>query len=192
MDLQISIFLLFFLFTAGHSLSCYECTSQTCTQEIQCPYGLTSCLNAKFNVYVAPVTVRGCAPSVCPSGSINLGFGRGSSLCCNTDLCNDQKLPDPANAPNGMKCYSCDGNTCSNTVKCSGTEDRCFKATATIGGKSQVLKGCVSKSLCDATKLIPGVESASCCEGNLCNGVSSITQSFLFLCCSLLSFVLLH
>ncbi|KTF86252.1 hypothetical protein cypCar_00047510 [Cyprinus carpio] len=75
-----------------------------------------------------------------------------------------------------MKCYSCDGNTCSNTVKCSGTEDRCFKATATIGGKSQVLKGCVSKSLCDATKLIPGVESASCCEGNLCNGVS-VNQS---------------
>uniref|UniRef100_A0A9J8A3V0 UPAR/Ly6 domain-containing protein n=1 Tax=Cyprinus carpio carpio TaxID=630221 RepID=A0A9J8A3V0_CYPCA len=193
MDLQISLFLLFFLFTAGHSLSCYTCTSQTCTQKIQCPYGLTNCFSAEFNVYVAPFTVRGCAPSVCSSGSINLGIGRGSSLCCNTDLCNDQKPPDPStNALNGKKCYSCDGNTCSNTVSCSGSEDRCITATATIGVQPQVLKGCVSKSLCDATKLIPGVESASCCEGNLCNGVSSVTQSFLFLCCSLLFFILLH
>ncbi|XP_042610395.1 phospholipase A2 inhibitor PIP-like [Cyprinus carpio] len=128
MDLQISIFLLFILFTAGHSLSCYECLSLTgsCTQTSQCPTELTNCLNAKFNVYVAPVTVRGCAPSVCASGSINLGFGRGSSLCCNTDLCNDQKLPDLTNAPNGKTCYFCDGNTCSNTVNCSGSEDRCL------------------------------------------------------------------
>ncbi len=33
------------------------------------------------------------------------------------------------NAPNGKKCYSCDGKSCSNTVSCSGSEDRCFNAT---------------------------------------------------------------
>uniref|UniRef100_A0A8C2AGD3 UPAR/Ly6 domain-containing protein n=1 Tax=Cyprinus carpio TaxID=7962 RepID=A0A8C2AGD3_CYPCA len=183
-----------FLITKGHSLSCYECTSLTgsCTQTSQCPTGFSNCVSATVTVNTTTVKVRGCAPSVCPSGTINLGIGKGSSQCCSTDLCNSQDAPDPTNAPNGKKCYSCDGNTCSNTVSCSGTEDRCFNATVTVGVQSQVFKGCVSKSLCDATTLIPTLGSVSCCEGNLCNGAQSITQSFLFLCCSLLSFILLH
>ncbi|XP_026089878.1 urokinase plasminogen activator surface receptor-like [Carassius auratus] len=207
MDLHISLFLLCILFTAGHSLSCYECSlTGSCTTS-QCSTGFTNCLSAAVTVNSTTVKLKSCAPSVCPSGSINLGIGRGSTLCCNTDLCNNQDPPDPStNTPNGKSCYYCDGNTCSNTVGCSGTEDRCFSTTV----QSQVLKGCVSKSLCDATQLIPGSGSISCCEGNLCNGAQSvtqsviqsvthstngaesITQSFLFLCCSLLSFILLH
>ncbi len=53
-------------------------------------------------------------------------------------------------------------------------------------------KGCASKSICDAPYFIPTVENVSCCEGNLCNGVNSVTQSVLFLCGSLFSFILLH
>ncbi|XP_026091047.1 urokinase plasminogen activator surface receptor-like isoform X2 [Carassius auratus] len=194
MDLQISLFLLCILFTAGHSLNCYDCTSLTgsCTQTSQCSTGFTNCLSVAVTVNSTTVKLKSCAPSVCPSGSINLGIGRGSFQCCNTDLCNNQDAPDPStNAPNGNKCYYCDGNTCSNTVSCSGTEDRCFNTTVP-GVQSQVLKGCVSKSICDASTLVPGLGSISCCSGNLCNGAESVSQSFLFLCCSLLSFILLH
>ncbi|KAF4098895.1 urokinase plasminogen activator surface receptor-like [Onychostoma macrolepis] len=196
MDLQMSLFILFSLFTAGYSLSCYDCMSPSgsCAQTSQCVTGFTNCFSATVTVNSTTVKVKSCAPSVCPSGSINLGIGKGSYLCCSTDLCNAQDAPDPStNAPNGKSCYYCDGQSCSSKLSCLGTEDRCFNATVTIGVQSQVFKGCVSKSLCDATTtLLPGVGSVSCCEGNLCNSAKSVTQSFLFLCCSLLSFILLH
>ncbi|KAL1253354.1 hypothetical protein QQF64_018047 [Cirrhinus molitorella] len=115
-----------------------------------------------------------------------------SFACCNTDRCNAQDAPDPSNVPNGMTCYSCDEKSCSNIVSCSGSEDRCLTATGTLSVLSVVVKGCVSKSICDAERSVRDIENTSCCEGNLCNGAKSITQSFLFLCCSLLSFILLH
>ncbi|XP_058613457.1 zinc finger BED domain-containing protein 4-like [Onychostoma macrolepis] len=99
---------------------------------------------------------------------------------------------NPSISPNGKTCYSCDEKSCSNILSCSGSEDRCFKATESFGGQSMVLKGCVSKSICDATTSVGDVQGVSCCEGNLCNDAKSVTQSFLFLCCSLLSFILLH
>uniref|UniRef100_A0A8C2BYK1 UPAR/Ly6 domain-containing protein n=1 Tax=Cyprinus carpio TaxID=7962 RepID=A0A8C2BYK1_CYPCA len=194
MDLQISVLLLFAIFTGGHSRSCYDCLSLTgsCTQTSQCPTELTKCLSATVTVNSTTVKVKSCAPAICQSGSVNLGIGKGSSQCCSNDLCNLQDAPDPANTPNGKTCYFCDGNTCSNTVKCSGSEDRCFNATVSFGGQPVVVKGCASKSICDVSNLIPTLNGASCCEGNLCNGVQSVSQSFLFLCCSLLSFILLH
>uniref|UniRef100_A0A671PFH2 Lymphocyte antigen 6 family member M6 n=1 Tax=Sinocyclocheilus anshuiensis TaxID=1608454 RepID=A0A671PFH2_9TELE len=137
------------------------------------------------------VTVKSCAPAGCPGGSINLGNIKLSSYCCSTDLCNAQDSPDPStNAPNGKTCFSCDGQSCSSIMTCSGSEDRCFKATGE--NLSVGVKGCVSKAICDAASLIPNVQGISCCEGILCNSAQSVTQSFLFLCCSLLSFMLLH
>ncbi|XDV38250.1 hypothetical protein PO909_007697 [Leuciscus waleckii] len=194
MDLQISVFLLFILFTAGQSRNCYQCTSlsSSCDQAT-CPDGFSNCLGATLDVVnFTKVTVKTCAPLVCPSGSINLGIGKISSYCCNTDLCNTQDAPGPSNSTNGKSCYYCDDKSCSNTVSCSGPEDRCIKATGNFGSQSLVVKGCVSKSICDATSFIPNVEGISCCEGNLCNGAQSVTQSFLFLCCSLLSYFMMH
>uniref|UniRef100_A0A671PE07 UPAR/Ly6 domain-containing protein n=1 Tax=Sinocyclocheilus anshuiensis TaxID=1608454 RepID=A0A671PE07_9TELE len=155
MDLQISVFLLFVLFTAG----------------------------AKTNT-------KGCAlPIGCPSGSINLGIGKIASTCCNSDLCNSLDAPDPSIVPNGNKCYYCDGRSCSSTVSCTGSEDRCFK----FESQPLSVKGCVSKSICDIVSIFDTfVGGVSCCSGNLCNSAQSVTQSFLFLCCSLLSFILLH
>ncbi|KAI2645352.1 Urokinase plasminogen activator surface receptor [Labeo rohita] len=223
-----------FLITKGHSLSCYNCASVlgSCTQTTSCSSGFTNCFSATLTLNSSTVKLKSCAPSACPSGTINYGIGKGSSLCCNTDLCRacakvqeDEKFffctrstynavctvrPElckesksafpPAdsstNTPNGRSCYYCDGQSCSKTVSCSGTEDRCFNATVfssvSTGAQSQVLKGCVSKSFCDATALISYVQNASCCEASLCNNAKSVTQSFLFLCCSLLSFILLH
>uniref|UniRef100_A0A672KS24 Lymphocyte antigen 6 family member M7 n=1 Tax=Sinocyclocheilus grahami TaxID=75366 RepID=A0A672KS24_SINGR len=140
------------------------------------------------------ITAKGCAlPIGCPSGSINLGIGKIASTCCNTDLCNSLDAPDPSIVPNGNKCYSCDGQSCSSTVSCSGSEDRCFKATGKFESQPLSVKGCVSKSICDIVSIFDTfVGGVSCCSGNLCNGAQSVTQSFLFLCCSLLSFILLH
>ncbi|XP_016382025.1 prostate stem cell antigen-like [Sinocyclocheilus rhinocerous] len=199
MDLQISVFLLFVLFTAGHSFSCYECmglTGSCADQKVKtCPSGTSKCMSLTTAVQAggisAKVKVKDCAAD-CASGSMNIGIGKTSLACCNTDQCNVQDAPDPSNVPNGKTCYYCDGQSCLNTVSCSGSEDRCFKATGSSGGQSVVVKGCLSKSSCDAATSVGDVQGASCCEGNLCNGAQSVTQSFLFLCCSLLSFILLH
>ncbi|XP_059363306.1 urokinase plasminogen activator surface receptor-like [Carassius carassius] len=123
---------------------------------------------------------------------MNMGIAKTSLVCCNTDQCNIQDAPDPSSVPNGKTCYSCDEKSCSNILNCSGSEDRCFKATTSVGGQSIVVKGCVSKSICDAETSVRDVQGFSCCEGNLCNGAQSVSQSFMFFCCSLLSFILLH
>ncbi|XP_067280708.1 urokinase plasminogen activator surface receptor-like [Pseudorasbora parva] len=200
MDLQVSVFLLFILFTAGHTLRCYDCMSSTgsCAEEQRittCPSGSSQCESSTIVTQVGAITskvvqIKECVP-VCQSGSINVGFARMSSSCCNTDQCNAEDAPEPSNVPNGKICYYCDGKSCSNTLRCSGDEDRCITATGTSDDQPLVVKGCASKSICDA-KSVRNVESASCCEGNLCNGAQSVTQSFLFLCCSLLSYFLLH
>ncbi|KAK7143115.1 hypothetical protein R3I93_014320 [Phoxinus phoxinus] len=196
MDLQLSVFLLFILFTAGHSFSCYVCnlTNSCADQKLKtCPSGSSKCISltvASQGQISVHLKIKDCAVD-CRSGSMNFGISKISSSCCNTDQCNVQDAPDPPNIPNGMKCFSCDGHNCSNTVSCSGTEDRCIKATGIVGDQSIDVKGCVSKSICDST-FIPNVESVSCCAGNLCNGAQSVTQSVLFLCCSLLSYFLMH
>ncbi|XP_067232176.1 urokinase plasminogen activator surface receptor-like [Chanodichthys erythropterus] len=197
MDLQISVFLLFILFTAGHSLRCYECmglTGSCAGQTIKtCPSGSLQCESSTAVVQVGDITskvkAKDCA-SACQSGSMNLGIVKAITSCCNTDQCNVQDAPDPSK--NGKTCYTCDGQTCTTILSCSGTEDRCIKAKVNFGGQSAVAKGCASKSVCDATTSVAGIESVSCCEGNLCNGAQSVSQSFLFLCCSLLSYFLLH
>ncbi|XP_048054005.1 urokinase plasminogen activator surface receptor-like [Megalobrama amblycephala] len=199
MDLQISVFLLFILFTAGHSLKCYECMSLTgsCTGQTEqtCPSGYSQCESSTGITKVGDITSKvqgkGCVPA-CQSGSINFGLVRTATSCCNTDLCNLQDAPDPSNVPNGKKCYTCDGESCSAILSCSGDEDRCITATETSGSVTATVKGCISKSICDATTAVRNVVSISCCEGNLCNSAQSVSQSFLFLCCSLLSYFLLH
>ncbi|XDV38255.1 hypothetical protein PO909_007702 [Leuciscus waleckii] len=195
MDLQLSVFLLFILFTAGHSLSCYECMSPTgsCAEQTvkTCPIGYSQCMSLTTERQVGDITfkvkAKDCAVT-CQSWSMNFGFARTTSSCCDTNKCNAQDAPDPI--PNGKKCYFCDDKSCSNKLSCLGTEDRCIKATGTFEGQSWVFKGCVS-SIFDATTSI-SVQSFSSCEGNLCNGAQSVTQSFLFLCCSLLSYFMMH
>ncbi|ROL50089.1 Urokinase plasminogen activator surface receptor [Anabarilius grahami] len=121
------------------------------------------------------VKSKDCALA-CQSGSLNLGYLKTTTSCCNTDECNLQDAPDPSNIPNGRTCYYCDIQSCTNTLICSGTEDHCIQITSTFGGQSTVVKGCASKSLCDGIEYDLGVASFSCCEGNLCNGAQRVTQ----------------
>ncbi|XP_048023143.1 urokinase plasminogen activator surface receptor-like [Megalobrama amblycephala] len=177
MDLQISVFLLFILFTAGHSLSCYECKSVTgcADQKLKtCPSGFSQCSSStavvQFGYFSTKVKIKDCI-AACPSGSMNFGFIKLTTSCCDTDECNVRDARDPSNIPNGRKCYSCDIQSCSNKLICTGDEDHCITATGTFGGRSMVVKGCASKSVCDGIQFDLGVASVSCCEGNLCNSV---------------------
>ncbi|KAK7143126.1 hypothetical protein R3I93_014330 [Phoxinus phoxinus] len=71
-------------------------------------------------------------------------------------------------------------------MDCSGSQDRCIEGTATFNGQTFPINGCANKAACES------VASFWCCEGNLCNGAQCVTQSVLFLCCSLLSYFLMH
>ncbi|XP_043090239.1 fap1 adhesin-like [Puntigrus tetrazona] len=121
--------------------------------------------------------VQGCSLG-CESGSMNLGILKSTYFCCGTSFCNANDAPDPnAIVGNGKTCYYCDGDSCSNILRCSGTEDRCITATKAVGGRDTVVKGCVSKVICDSKTLANSVEDVSCCKGNLCNGDESVPQS---------------
>ncbi|XP_059381447.1 urokinase plasminogen activator surface receptor-like isoform X2 [Carassius carassius] len=183
MDMQISAFLLFVLFTAGHSLSCYQCRNDTgsCADlgNITCPSGYSKCMNVTTVSQFGATKVNGryCA-GYCTSGSMNYGSVQVSYSCCDTDLCNVPDAPDPStNTPNGKKCYYCAGLNCSNTVNCSGSEDHCI-SMAVNSNESQLLKGCVSKSICDYANIpFSSVHGISCCEGDLCNDFYNVTQN---------------
>ncbi|RXN21681.1 urokinase plasminogen activator surface receptor-like protein [Labeo rohita] len=147
--------------------SCYYCDGQSCSKTVNCSGTEDRCFNATVNSTI--VTAQSCAlPIGCPSGSINLGIAKIASSCCNTDLCNSQNAADPAVVPNGKSCYYCDGQSCSNKLSCSGSEDRCIKAT--VNSTTVKLRGC-APSVCPTGSLNLGIGkgSSSCCDTDLCN-----------------------
>ncbi|XP_050957899.1 urokinase plasminogen activator surface receptor-like isoform X1 [Labeo rohita] len=195
MHLQTSAVLLFILLTGGFSLVCYDCLNQQgpCEEQMTCNSVNNSCTSRREVEYngdtVTETNVTTCAlPDECESWSFNTGYKRRSHSiqCCHKDLCNKQVGPDLYSDQNGKKCHTCHEEDCSHTVSCRGNEDFCF-----TGYEPPILKGCASKYFCDHAWNLSRV-NITCCSGNLCNSVKSVTQSFLFLCCSLLSFILLH
>ncbi|XP_065099900.1 phospholipase A2 inhibitor gamma subunit B-like [Paramisgurnus dabryanus] len=202
MELKIFIVLFCALFTGGHSLKCYECTGPigSCVnKETTCPSFANVC-STQTTVTgdnVSSMQIKSCTVSeACTSSSINFGVTRTvtSTQCCNSDLCNSKYAPDSsANSPNGKQCYSCDGLSCTNKLKCIGNEDYCIKATVPAESGPQTLKGCASKSVCDSTSSQANAGfTGSCCQGNLCNGAKSVTQNLIFLLWPLFFYILLH
>ncbi|XP_065100316.1 urokinase plasminogen activator surface receptor-like [Paramisgurnus dabryanus] len=202
MELKIFIVLFCALFTGGHSLKCYECSGEMgfCESKNVTCTGTATCAS-QTTVHFTGGTVfkmqsKGCTMTEnCVGTSVNNGVTRTvtSTQCCNTDLCNSVDAPDSSNSPNGKQCYYCDGKSCFNKLNCLGDEDRCLKATATVGSVSETVKGCASKSVCDATsQMNADYMSFTCCQGNLCNGAKSITQNLLFLLWPLFFFILIH
>ncbi|XP_058051036.1 ly6/PLAUR domain-containing protein 3-like [Ahaetulla prasina] len=108
---------------------------------------------------------------------------------CNTSQCNvklDIKALQlqpmdnvSARIPNGVECYSCDGDNCtmdnSAIVECYDNFRGCFHGNVTMKAGNfsltKPIKGCVQDG--DCTKVRKGSPaitlSGSCCSGNLCN-----------------------
>ncbi|XP_056301848.1 urokinase plasminogen activator surface receptor-like [Danio aesculapii] len=201
MQSQISVCLLFVLFTAGHSIRCYVCRSlnNPCVnRDVECPKTFFKCWSFTTLHYLGNTTImskgKECAVN-CQNGSSYTGTAMTFSACCDTDLCNAENTPDPRTiAANGLKCYSCDEKSCTNIVNCTGSEDHCKTITQRnakgVSGEPMVQKGCASKSICDAS-LATSVQGISCCSGNLCNEAKSVTKSFLILCFPLITFILM-
>nr|XP_021324658.1 uncharacterized protein si:dkey-102g19.3 isoform X2 [Danio rerio] len=61
-------------------------------------------------------------------------------------------------------------------------------------GGAETLKGCGTKSVCDEPEIFKRElnKIITCCSGNLCNGAESFLQSFMFLCFSLITVILVH
>ncbi|XP_073695188.1 lymphocyte antigen 6D-like [Garra rufa] len=95
MDLQISVFLLFLLFTAGHSLRCYKCNNLlgACADPTveTCPSGPYQCFKITTVVQADSAkrtrTLKGCATD-CKPRSEQMLTGSISTQCCDSDLCN--------------------------------------------------------------------------------------------------------
>nr|XP_055035413.1 urokinase plasminogen activator surface receptor-like [Misgurnus anguillicaudatus] len=202
MELKIFILLFCALFTGGHSLKCYECSGEvgSCvSRETTCRgYPPATCASVISVQPTGGIEVKklskGCeVKEHCISGSVNYGLQRNITKCCNTDLCNRNEATDyNFNSPSGKQCYYCDGQSCFNRVNCLGDEDHCLKTTLTAGSVSVTLKGCASKSYCDATSEGTDYINFSCCKGNLCNSAKSVTQNLLFILWPLFFYILIH
>ncbi|XP_027021078.2 urokinase plasminogen activator surface receptor-like [Tachysurus fulvidraco] len=203
MKIQVSLLLTCMLFSKALSLNCYQCLSaiSECTNEqITCP---DQCLAATTSVYlngakISESNMKTCGVAeMCISGSMNLGMMKvaNNAKCCTTNLCNSETIPAPAKqVPNGKKCYTCDKDGCSATLNCEGNEERCISASVQQASNTIPMKGCVSKSFCDAAKGQSmsgmGVSNFKCCEGNFCNGAEIFTLSFLLMIVPLITSIL--
>ncbi|XP_069041284.1 urokinase plasminogen activator surface receptor-like isoform X2 [Lepisosteus oculatus] len=182
------------IFDPVASLRCLESVPGLVDTQKQCPALETTCAAATVRVTAVgntqDVTVKGCAkPQECvQSLSVNLGTARTtiSLTCCSTDLCNIVAPPAYGDsAPNGLECFTCEGQDCTKTLQCLGIEDRCLETSVKVGEQTVVLKGCVSKNACVAQ----GSEQLSqylgvgysCCQGNLCNSAKRVAQNIFLL-----------
>ncbi|KAI2651617.1 Xenoxin-2 [Labeo rohita] len=172
---------------------CFTCDKEDCSYEVFCQENEDYCFTAyKNHSQYQPQTVKGCASTnFCYNKTEGLDFV-GNVTCCWGNLCND--FNTYSHRSNGKRCYTCDSKDCLKIMNCWGNEDYCFSSNKTLSHQSVAKKGCASKSACEREleRIAGPYGNVTCCEGNLCNGAQSVTQSFLFLCCSVLSFILLH
>ncbi|XP_048646721.1 urokinase plasminogen activator surface receptor isoform X2 [Marmota marmota marmota] len=103
--------------------------------------------------------------------------------CCNTTKCNRGPVLELQNLPpNGIQCYSCEGNSthgCSPTetslIDCHGPMDHCLEAIGTNGLESQsyTIRGCATASWCHGSHMADTFSltrlNVSCCSKSGCN-----------------------
>ncbi|XP_062996321.1 urokinase plasminogen activator surface receptor [Elgaria multicarinata webbii] len=179
------------------TLDCYTCASsdKTCFKTtlvpLRCVLPRESCVD--ITSFTMPEEfpadeerIKGCGQlSQCQEP---LGFHNQNSFylikCCNTSWCNNdvQDYKSKPLAPNGVSCYSCEGNSTHGCapenvakVQCQGPMTRCLEASGIhgISGEQSVLKGCASSSWCDSPytsvyKNLGAIQSR-CCAEDLCN-----------------------
>ncbi|XP_072250640.1 urokinase plasminogen activator surface receptor-like isoform X2 [Leuresthes tenuis] len=187
------------------TLKCYECllgVSGNCKDSKECPSKDHQCSSLRILSYsggskLADLEAKTCAlVQECVEGSVNFGAAKTliTSQCCNSELCNIQSAPDASKfSPNGKKCFTCEGETCTKTLNCEGTEDHCIKTTLNVGGRKMTVKGCASKMICSASSAaqMTGAIGAelSCCQGDFCNSASSTSAGLLLMAVPLISLV---
>uniref|UniRef100_A0A672HWU7 UPAR/Ly6 domain-containing protein n=1 Tax=Salarias fasciatus TaxID=181472 RepID=A0A672HWU7_SALFA len=143
-----------------YALECHQCFIGGSCRTQECPAGF-QCTAMRVTAYagddkILDMTMKGCGPQdMCFQGSLNLGISKAAwtTKCCSTDLCNDQPAPDPSRSdPNGKKCFTCDGQQCTKTLKCLGNEDYCISTT---GNRIKMpAKGCASQLISTSAGLL--------------------------------------
>ncbi|XP_023819780.1 phospholipase A2 inhibitor and Ly6/PLAUR domain-containing protein-like [Oryzias latipes] len=144
------------LLPKGDTLTCFECTqnnSRCDAIQRDCPSENHQCGVSRVIVYeggskVRDLNVKGCVLNEeCGEGSGNSGYFNISvnTLCCNSNLCNTQSVPEPSKkTPNGRQCFTCDAPACNKTLDCVGNEDYCGFGTVDVGA-TYTINGCISK-----------------------------------------------
>ncbi|XP_028598249.2 urokinase plasminogen activator surface receptor-like [Podarcis muralis] len=178
-------------------LHCYSCSSadQTCYNsshmQMRCARPEEKCID--ITSFTATEEFPGDEQRIKGCGSLThcqepLGFHNQNSFhlikCCNSSQCNDdtQDYKDTPPQPNGVTCFSCEGNSthgCSpddiTKVQCRGVMTQCLEASGIHGSTGQIsaVKGCASPSWCDSpyTSVYKnlGAIYSHCCTGDLCN-----------------------
>ncbi|KAF4078470.1 hypothetical protein AMELA_G00199450 [Ameiurus melas] len=201
MKLSITLLLICMLPFEVLSLICQQCISSGITQCTQttCP---DQCLSATVSVSSnVNVNLQTCGTSsLCVNESLNVGIMDIATnvQCCNTDLCNTGTLAaPPQQSPNGKSCVTCDNNGCSGTVNCVGDQTFCISASVQQGNNGVYMKGCATKSACDASAGVSSQQGVAlvnvqCCAGNLCNSAEIFTLSFLLIIVPLICTIVFH
>uniref|UniRef100_A0A672HY22 UPAR/Ly6 domain-containing protein n=1 Tax=Salarias fasciatus TaxID=181472 RepID=A0A672HY22_SALFA len=173
------------------SLKCHECASgldEACKTQECSPGYLCAAMRITADSgdhKISEFNIKSCSPrEQCIQGSVNYGPIRTvlTTKCCSTDFCNNQLAADTNHSnPNGKKCFSCDGEQCTETLNCLGNEDHCISATGLMG----TMKGCASMQMCSAFN-IPGVPHPNgldfkCCQGDFCNNARDTSAGVLLL-----------
>ncbi|KAG3256193.1 plasminogen activator, urokinase receptor [Ictidomys tridecemlineatus] len=180
----------------GRYLECVSCTSSDMScergreQSLQCRYPGEQCVEVVTHRSLEGNTrdeqhSRGCGylPG-CPGPT---GFHNNYTFhflqCCNTTKCNRGPVLELQNLPpNGIQCYSCEGNSthgCSATetslIDCRGPMDHCLEAIGTNGLESQsyTVRGCATASWCHGSHVADTFSltrlNVSCCSKSGCN-----------------------
>ncbi|XP_041648141.1 uncharacterized protein LOC121512769 isoform X2 [Cheilinus undulatus] len=140
MKLTLCAALVWMIFSSAEALQCVDYILENSTVSSPCRSPAEQCATVAISILAGGdrfnQTVRMCVPpSFCAaqdqifSATYDV-FTRAASIrCCNTDNCNNDTLTFPDIEPNGLSCFTCYQNFC-NTLKCVGTQDRCFHGTA--------------------------------------------------------------
>uniref|UniRef100_UPI003AADFBD9 phospholipase A2 inhibitor and Ly6/PLAUR domain-containing protein-like n=1 Tax=Centroberyx gerrardi TaxID=166262 RepID=UPI003AADFBD9 len=193
MKLILTLALIWTLFNTAEALQCHTCISDDpqCRDTLLIPCFSDSdqrCATAAFKTTLLGNSTqridKSCVPSsLCGDGTTYSGnFGILGSLavsfkCCDTDGCNSETLPFPADqASNNLQCFSCDTPQCNSKIQCVGEENRCFSGRVTNRATIVPTFGCVSANLCEVAPQLVAIlanfhfiSGPNCCQGNFCN-----------------------